>query len=83
MPDLTVSELARRHGVARATMSRALSGGRAKIPDPRRPLPVNPGEPQLRFRSDEVDAWWPTRRGPGRPPGDQAAASGTRREAGR
>lgn len=87
MPDLTVAELARRHNVARSTMGRALRGGRATADgggpaDPGRPQPVNPGEPQLRYRSDEVDAWWPTRPGLGRRPDPQTPARPRREPAG-
>lgn len=67
MPDLTASELARRLGVARSTVTRALTGGRSGIPDPDVPAPVNPGEPQLRYPLDAVQAWWPKRRALGRP----------------
>lgn len=60
MPDLTCAELARRYKVARSTVARALAREGA-------PGPVNPGEPQLRYRSEEVDAFWPKRRKVGRP----------------
>lgn len=73
MPDLTASELARRHGVARSTMTRALSGGRTGTPAPGTPKPVNPGEPQLRYRTEDVDPWWPKRRTVGRPATTPAA----------
>jgi len=72
MPDLTCAELARRYGVQRSTVARALARAaelHARDPDgwPAPPQPVNPGEPQLRYRSEEVDAWWPTRPPVGRP----------------
>lgn len=76
MPDLTVAELSRRYKVARSTMARALSGGRTGQPGSAVPKPVNPGEPQLRYRSEEVEAWWPTRRSSGRPPAPENAAAG-------
>lgn len=58
MAEATAAELARRYGVARSTVKRALTG----VVEP-----VNPGEPQLRWCVDEVDAFWPTRARKGRP----------------
>lgn len=72
MPDLTCAELARRYGVQRSTVSQALARA-AELHDrdpqmwPAPPWPVNPGEPQLRYRSEEMDAWWPNRPRVGRP----------------
>lgn len=63
MPDLTAAELARRYGVARSTMVRALDrAARDPQPGERPPRPVNPGEPQPRYPSADADAWWPHRK---------------------
>lgn len=60
MSDLTVAELARRYGVARSTVARAI--GRARnVPGAAPPEPLNPGERQLRYPVDEMDQWWPRR----------------------
>jgi len=71
MNDLTAAELARRYGVARSTVTRAMSRARElRAGDPAAsapPAPVNPGEPQPRYPADEMDAWWPTRPVRGRP----------------
>ncbi|MFC6080886.1 hypothetical protein [Sphaerisporangium aureirubrum] len=71
MPDLTAAELARRYGVARSTVTRALAVAAAAhtedplVPAP--PQPVNPGEPQPRYPSQEMDDWWVRRPRVGRP----------------
>lgn len=70
--ELTCAELARRYGVHRATVARAIERGqRAAVEDPSAPAPpepTNPGERQLRYRTDEMDQWWPHRPdGRGRP----------------
>lgn len=71
MGDLTAAELARRYGVARSTVARALTqaAGRHRTDPttPAPPAPVNPGEPQLRYPAGEMDRWWPHRPGRGRP----------------
>ena len=54
-------------------MARALNGGRSGRPDPKRPRPVNPGEPHPRYSTTKGDTWWPQRPRPGR----QVAAPGT------
>ncbi len=62
MPDLTCAELARRYGVARSTVIRALRHAgelhTANSAYPAPPAPVNPGEPQLRYPSEAADEWW-------------------------
>lgn len=70
--ECTAAELARRYGVARSTLARAVErGARAARADPSRPAPpqpTNPGERQLRYPVAEMDAWWPHRPdGRGRP----------------
>lgn len=71
MGDLTAAELARRYGVARSTVARALTRAAERHhtdpTGPALPAPVNPGEPQLRYRVDEMDRWWPHRPTRGRP----------------
>jgi transcriptional regulator with XRE-family HTH domain len=85
VPDLTVAELARRYNVSRSTVSRALTGGRTGRPGPGAPGPVNPGEPQLRYSAEKVDAWWPSRPRPGRqaappPPVEDSPAAAPQEE---
>lgn len=70
--EMTCAELARRYGVHRATVARAIERGqRAAAVNPSvlaPPKPTNPGEPQLRYPVAEMDAWWPHRPdGRGRP----------------
>ncbi|RNG38026.1 hypothetical protein, partial [Streptomyces botrytidirepellens] len=71
MPDLTVSELGRRYQVAHSTVARAITRATALRAQghlaPAPPAPVNPGEPQLRYPTDQMDAWWPLRPPRGRP----------------
>ncbi len=80
MPDLTIAELARRYGVSRSTVSRAVARSTSlHASDPDRyaapPEPVNPGEPQLRFPSGDMDEWWPRRQtAPGPLPGSRRLA---------
>ncbi|MFE3502982.1 MarR family transcriptional regulator [Kitasatospora sp. NPDC059160] len=74
-PDLslTQAELARRHGVDRSAVHRALKTAWEKYdsaPDrlPKPPSPVNPGQPQPRYDPAEFDSWWHQRPKRGRPP---------------
>ncbi|GAA3086427.1 hypothetical protein GCM10020000_86370 [Streptomyces olivoverticillatus] len=71
MPDLTISELGRRYKVAHSTVARAMARATALRADghpvPAPPAPVNPGEPQLRYPADKMDAWWSKRPPRGRP----------------
>ncbi len=79
MADLTYSELARVLGVHPATVSRALTAARARFdPEHPSPEPVNPGHPRLRFREEEVTAWWPHRPRRGAPNSDDQATEMTR-----
>lgn len=84
--EMTCAELARRYGVHRATVARAIERGQRaaavnpSVPAP--PKPTNPGEPQLRYPVAEMDAWWPHRPdGRGRPRANTQERSGCPGEA--
>ncbi|MEE2040159.1 hypothetical protein Q8791_23360 [Nocardiopsis sp. CT-R113] len=70
----TQAELARRHGVHKSAITRALAAAQARHdtnPDehPPPPAPVNPGEERPRWLPAVFDPWWENRPRRGRPKG--------------
>lgn len=70
---LNRAALARRYGVHRSSITRALQkAAKAHARDPSRtaapPKPLNPGEPNELFDPDVFDAFWPPPARRGRPP---------------
>lgn len=68
----TRGELAKRYGVARSTITRALAlAHNAHQSDPAAhrppPKPVNPDDAIPRYRLEEFDGFWAARPRPGRP----------------
>lgn len=68
---LSKAALARRYGVDRSAITRALKqAAEAHAKDPSRtppPQPLNPGEPKGLFDADLFDAFWASRPRRGRP----------------
>jgi hypothetical protein len=78
---LNRSGLARRYGVDRSAVGRALAraaeAARRDPAAPRPPQPLNPGEPTEVFDVAAFDAFWAQRPGPGRPASPPANTTGS------